>query len=323
MREIPGAESVGYSSHMPVSGGFSLATIPIRGSVMGKDDTYPTGLWIGVSPDFFPTMGIRIVEGRNFTAADSLPNARPVFIVDRKFAEKYFPGRSAIGEMFGFPPPGQKPEDGPVIVGVAEVAKLNGLEDSDGHPFIYGVANAGGGGFSIEVRTTRSLADMTTLMRAQLRSVDPTLPLYQVCRLQMNLDAAAANRRGVMWLLGAFAGIALLLSAVGIYGMLAYDVTQRTKEIGIRGAIGASRGQIIALILRQGLWRTSIGLVIGLVGALCLSRYMRSLLFEVPPTDPLSFAGVFSLLLGVALIASWVPARRAAKIDPVVALRAE
>lgn len=323
MREIPGAESVSYSSHMPVAGGFPLATIPIRGTVQGKDDTFPVGRWIAVSPDFFKTMGIRLIEGRGFTEADGLPHARPAFVVDRRFAERYFPGRSAIGEMMGTPNPGQKQEEIPVIVGVVENARLNGLEDQGGQPFIYALADGGGGGFSIEIRTMRPFAEMIASMRTKLRSVDPTLPLYQTCTLQMNLDWAAADRRGMLWLLGAFAGVALLLSAVGIYGMLAYDVTQRTKEIGIRSAIGATRGQIVAMILTQGLWKTGAGLVLGLGAALFLSRYMRSLLFEVPPTDPLAFAGVSLLLLIVALIACWLPARRAAKVDPVIALRAE
>ena len=141
--------------------------------------------------------------------------------------------------------------------------------------------------------------------------------------MQMQLDDAAANRRGILWLLGAFAGIALLLSAVGIYGMLAYDVTQRTKEIGIRGAIGATRGQIVALILQQGLLKAGLGLVLGLAGALALSRFLEKLLFDVKPNDPLVFAGVAVLLLLVALLASWLPARRAANVNPLVALRHE
>ena len=141
--------------------------------------------------------------------------------------------------------------------------------------------------------------------------------------MQMQLDDAAANRRGILWLLAAFAVIALILSALGIYGMLAYEVTQRTKEIGIRGAIGATRNQIISLILAQGLIKTGIGLTIGLGGALALSRFLEKLLFGVKPVDPLIFAGVAILLLLVALVASWLPARRAANVNPMVALRAE
>jgi ABC-type antimicrobial peptide transport system permease subunit len=131
------------------------------------------------------------------------------------------------------------------------------------------------------------------------------------------------NRRAVMLLLAAFAGLALFLSSLGIYGVLAYDVSQRTREIGVRGAIGASHGQIVGLILKQGLWKAGIGVVLGLVGAAVLSRSMTSLLFGVKPTDPMVYVAVSLVLLAVALLASWLPARRAAKIDPLVALRDE
>jgi ABC-type antimicrobial peptide transport system permease subunit len=160
-------------------------------------------------------------------------------------------------------------------------------------------------------------------MRTKLREIDSTLPLFATGSLDDGLANLLMARRGITLLLGLFSGLALLLAAIGLYGVLSYDVSQRTREIGIRGAIGASRGQIVAMILRQGLWKTGVGLVIGLGGAFFLSRYMRSLLFEVPPTDPLSFGGVSLLLLLVAVLASWLPARRAAKIDPMVALRVE
>jgi predicted permease len=323
MRTIPGVEAVSISSHIPVNGQFPVGTFPIRGSSLGQNDTYPTASVLAVGPDFFATMGIRVIEGRAFTAADDLQSRR-VCMVDRTFAEKFFPGRSPVGEGFGVADPKQPPNSWPVIVGVVEAAKFNGPEDRSGVPFVFTAMSQGvWGGFSLELRTARPFTEVVRLMRQRLHGVDPTLPLYSEATLQMSIDGVLANRRGVLMLLGAFAFIALVLAAVGIYGMLAYDVTQRTREIGIRGAIGATRGQIVALILRQGLWKTGVGLGIGLGGAFFLSHYMRSLLFEVPPTDLVTFGGVSLLLLLVALIASWLPARRAAKIDPVVALRAE
>jgi predicted permease len=322
MKEIPGVEKVGITSNFPLSAKFGANVIPLRGSTQGPEDTYPSATTIIASPEYLEAMGIRLLEGRAFNAADLLPQARRVLLVDENFAKKYFPGRSAIGETLDYKNPKLPPDQWPMIVGVVKTAKLRGTDDVSGIPFVYwplGVDAA----FSLVLRTTRPAGVIVPLMREKLRSVDPTVPLYNVGSLQDNVDGMLANRRGVLWLLGAFAGIALLLSAVGIYGMLAYDVSQRTKEIGIRGAIGASRGQIVALILRQGLWKTGVGLAIGLGGAFFLSRYMRSLLFEVPPTDPLSFGGVSLLLLLVALVASWLPARRAARIDPMVALRVE
>jgi predicted permease len=323
MREIPGIESVACSDRLPGFGENKPATLPIVGMAPGQDGIYPTAVVLGVSPEYFSTMGIRLLEGRGFTEADQVPKARTVLIVDRKFAERHFPGRSAVGQLIAWGPKDQKRDDAPVIVGVAEVARVGGLEDSNDTPYAYMAMGTSRGGLSIELRTTRAFKDVMPLIRAQLRAVDSALPIYQEQSMQTWLDDKLAGRRGILWLLGAFAGIALILAAVGLYGMLAYDVTQRTKEIGIRGALGATRGQIVAMILRQGLWKAGLGLALGLAGAFGLSRYLGSLLFGVKPTDPAIFVGVTALLLLVALLASWLPARRAAKVDPIVALRCE
>jgi putative ABC transport system permease protein len=323
MREIPGVESVAYTDRMPGFAESQTSTLPIKGRPSGNDSIAPTAVVFGASPDYFATMGIRLLEGRLFTASDQKSDARPVFVVDRKFAERNFPGQSAVGQLFAFGPADAKPEALPMIVGVVEVARVSGLENPDGHPYVYRAYGVARGGLSMELRTKRPFVEIMPLIRAQVRAVDTSLPIYQEKTMQMQLDDAAANRRGILWLLGGFAGIALLLSAVGIYGMLAYEVTQRTREIGIRGAIGATRHQIIFLILRQGLMKTGLGLVIGLGGALALSRFLENLLYEVRAVDPLVFAGVALLLLLVGLLASWLPARRAAAVDPMVALRAE
>jgi putative ABC transport system permease protein len=321
MREIPGVQSASYSSHMPVSLQMAIGTFPIRSSVLGQEDTYPTGIWLGVSPNFFDTMGIRIVEGRAFTADDLRPDAPRVFIVDRRFAEKHFPGRSALDELLGTAQ--MDLATAPRIVGVAEVARLHFEEERHDVPFVYAPLGIGAGGFSIEVRTQLPFEVIVPLMRAQLRSVDSTLPLYLVNTLRTNLDHAAANRRGVMSLLIAFAGIATLLAAVGIYGMVAYDVTQRTREIGVRTAIGATRSQIVRLILRQGLQQAILGLLLGIGAALYLSRFMSSLLYEVTAWDPWAYGAVALLLFLVAVVACLLPAWRAARLDPLVALRCE
>ena len=320
LREIPGVESVSYSSAVPVAGDFSEFVLPVRGSILGKTETYPKGNFLGVSPDFFSTMGMRIIEGRGFDAADITGKGPRVFVVDRKFSELYFHGRSAVGEKFSS---GDKPENDPIIVGVVEVAKFNGQEESGGTPFVYSAISARGGEFSIELRTARPLPDIVREMRNQLHRIDPALPLFKVSTLQENLDATLLNRRGVMWLLSIFAGVALLLSAVGIYGTLAYDVTQRTHEIGIRSALGATRRQIIALVFKQGLSQSVVGLLAGLTCAVYLCHSMSRLLFGVKPVDPLSFVGASLTMILIACLASWLPARRAAKVDPMVALRAE
>ena len=173
------------------------------------------------------------------------------------------------------------------------------------------------------LRTTRPAADVVSALREKVRTIDPGLPLFDAGGLQQAVDSSFDNRRAVMLLLAAFAGLAVFLSALGIYGVLAYDVSQRTREIGVRSAIGASRGQIAGLIVRQGLWKGGIGVVLGLVGAALLSNSMTSLLFNVRPTDPAVYAAVSLVLIAVALLASYLPARRAARIDPLIALRDE
>ncbi|MCW5548715.1 MAG: ABC transporter permease [Opitutaceae bacterium] len=323
MREIPGIESVACSDRLPGFGEDRPATLPLWGTPPGQDGVYPTAVVMGVSPEYFPTMGIRLLEGRNFTEADRVPNARPVVIVDRKFAERHFQGKSVVGQLLAWGRPDQKPEDAPIIVGVAEVARVGGLETGTDTPYAYLAMGTSRGGLSVLLRTSRAFKEVMPVIRAQLRRVDASLPIYQEQTMQMWLDDKMAGRRGMLWLLGAFAGIALVLAAVGIYGMLAYDVTQRTKEIGIRGAIGATQDQIVMLILQQGVLKAGFGLLIGLAGAFYLSRYLSSLLYEVEATDPLVFTGVTLLLILVALLASWLPARRAAKVDPMVALRSE
>jgi ABC-type antimicrobial peptide transport system permease subunit len=173
------------------------------------------------------------------------------------------------------------------------------------------------------LRSDRPPADLVAALRAKVREIDPAVFLFDTGSLAKVVSSSFDSRRAVMLLLAAFAGLALFLSALGIYGVLAYDVSQRTREIGVRGAIGASREQIIGLILKQGLWKAGVGIVIGLVVAAVLSHYMTTLLFGVKPTDPIVYVAVSAVLLIVALLASYLPARRAAAIDPLVALRDE
>ena len=277
-----------------------------------------------MTPEYRQTLGLTLLEGRFYEESDRAPKIQH-FVVDESFARKFFPKGSAVGGRFSFSGRPEKPEDWPTIIGVVKDLPHNGVEEKSGNPFIYRVMGQGGrpGGLTLFLRSERTSGDVVSALREKLRALDPTVFLFDTGPMDKVVGSSFDNRRFVMLLLVAFAALALFLSALGIYGVLAYDVSQRTREIGIRGAIGATRAQIIGMILQQGLVKAIIGLVTGLIGAALLSRYITSLLFRVEPADPLVYAGVTFVLLLVALLASYLPARRAAKIDPMVALRTE
>jgi predicted permease len=323
MREIPGVTSVALSASTPFQGGLPINAFTLENDTLPPGAPQPGAFRVLVTPGYAETLGLKLVEGRFYEEAD-LPPGRRHFVVDQSFARKFFPNGSAIGGKFAFGGRPSKPEEWPVIIGVVQDVPHNGVEEKSGNPFIYQLVQGGRpGGLTMFLRTTRPTGDTIAALREKVRGIDPSSPLFDVGILQEAVDSSFDNRRAVMLLLAAFAGLALFLSALGIYGVLAYDVSQRTREIGVRSAIGASRGQIASLILKQGLWKGGIGVVIGLIGAIVLSSFMTTLLFNVKPTDPAVYAAVSVVLIAVALLASYLPARRAARIDPLIALRDE
>jgi predicted permease len=323
MREIPGVTSVALAFATPFQGGLPINAFTLEQDTLPLGSPQPGAFRVLVSTGYLETMGLKLLEGRFYEEADRAPNIRH-FVVDESFARKFFPKGSAIGGRFAFSGRPEKPEDWPTIIGIVRDVPHNGVEEKSGNPFIYQVMQGGRpGGLTIFLRTSRPVADVMSAMREKLRTIDSSIPLFDTGPLEKAMDSSFDNRRAVMLLLAAFAGLALFLSALGIYGVLAYDVSQRTREIGIRGAIGATRAQIIGMVLQQGLVKAAIGLVVGLVSAGLLTRSITSLLFQVQPSDPVVYLGVGFVLLLVALLASYLPARRAAKIDPLVALRAE
>jgi predicted permease len=323
MKEIPGVTSVALSFATPFQGGLPINAFTLENDTLPPGSPQPGAYRVIVTPGYAETLGLKLVEGRFYEEADLAPGRR-LFVVDQSFARKFFPNGSAIGGRFAFGPRPEKPEDWPVIIGVVKDVPHNGVEERSGNPFIYQLLQGGRpGGLTLFLRTDRPVADAISALRSKVREIDPASPLFDVGALQEAVDSSFDNRRAVMLLLVAFAGLALFLSALGIYGVLAYDVSQRTREIGVRSAIGASRGQIVGLILRQGLWKGGIGVVLGLIGAALLSRSMTTLLFNVRPTDPAVYSAVSFVLIAVALLASYLPARRASRIDPLIALREE
>jgi putative ABC transport system permease protein len=323
MREIPGVTSVALSFATPFQGELPINAFTLENDTLPPGSPQPGAFRVIVTPGYIETLGLKLLEGRFYEEADMAPGRRQ-FVVDQSFARKFFHNRSAVGGRFSFGGRPAKPDDWPSIIGVVKDVPHNGVEEKSGNPFIYQLLQGGRpGGLTMFLRTNRPVGDAVSALREKVRAIDPASPLFDVGALQDAVDSSFDNRRAVMLLLAAFAVLAVFLSALGIYGVLAYDVSQRTREIGVRSAIGASRGQIAGLILRQGLWKEGIGVVLGLIGAALLSRSMTTLLFNVQPTDPAVYGSVSFVLIAVALLASYLPARRAARIDPLIALREE
>jgi predicted permease len=323
MREIPGVTSQAMAFSTPFQGGLPINAFTLEDDTLPPGSPQPGAFRVIVTPEYLETLGLQLLEGRFYEDAD-MGSGQRLFVVDQSFARKFFPNGTAVGGRFSFGPRPARAEDWPAIIGVVRDVPHNGVEEKSGNPFIYQLMQGGRpGGYSLFLRTDRPVGDVVTDLRNKVRAIDPGLPLFETGALMDAVGSSFDNRRAVMLLLVTFAGLALFLSALGIYGVLSYDVSQRTREIGVRSAVGASHGQIASLILRQGLWKTGLGVVLGLSGAALLSRSMTSLLFNVQPTDPVVYMAVSLVLIAVALLACYLPARHASRIDPLVALRDE
>lgn len=323
LEEIPGVSAVALAEGVPFEGGLGSNELTLKDSPIPSDSIQPNAYQIGVSAGYFEALHIRLLEGRYMNGHDT---DGMQYVVDESFAQKYFPGRSAVGAHFTFQnrhlP--AKTADWPVIVGVVQKIPYTGAEDRSGTPFTYyPLLNAQPEEPNLFVRSSRPLNDLTAAIRKKLHGLDPGIPLYHVETVRTAISESFSNRRAVMLLLGSFAALALFLSAVGIYGSLAFDVSQRTREIGVRGAVGGTQIQIICMIMRQGLSKTVVGLCIGLEVAALLCPLMKDMLYDLKYTDPWTLVLTSLLLVVIAALASYFPAARAANIDPVQALRTD
>jgi predicted permease len=296
----------------------------VEGQVYAEDSDYPLTRWAAVTPGYFETFGLAVREGgRDFTVQDTEANL-PVAIVNETFAQKFFPGESPIGRRIRV---GASESEEPwrTIVGVAPDMMMQGIGNNDtGEEGIYvPVAQEDQRFMSIIVRGENASMALAPVMRDVVLAIDPDLPLYWVNTLDERIAEATwfFNVFGVLFMV--FGGAALFLGAVGLYGVMSFAVTQRTQEVGIRMALGANHTDVIKLIMKQGLWQLGIGLTAGLGIAALLSRGLEVVLYEVEPWDPMLFAFVAMILAVAGLAASFIPARRAAAVDPVVALRYE
>jgi putative ABC transport system permease protein len=277
-----------------------------------------------VSPGYFRAMGIPLLRGRSFDEHDTLKSA-PVAVVDESFARRFWPNQNPIGKRISFADE-PKADDWMTVVGVA--GSIRQENPASEHITVYQpIAQVQVSFFlqdvSFVVRSNANAASLAPALRAQVWDVDKDLPIRTVAGMQDLLYASTAEPRFQTRVLASFSSVAFLLAIVGIYGVMAYAVTQRTQEIGIRMAIGAQRGHIVRMVLSRSAVLVAGGLLIGLAGAWAVTRVLKNFLFEVAPADPLTFAAVSVLLFTVALLACYIPARRAAAVDPLVALRYE
>ncbi len=319
---LPGVKAAGAGVNLPLrASNYSIGRgfIP-EGRPFTADDSVSAS-WSTITPTYFEALQVPLLAGRTFNERDNA-NAPKVAIVNRQVAIKYFGSETgAIGKRITIWRDEKFPRE---IVGVVGETKPAGLEEESGEQIYTPHTQDGSWGFmTLAIRTTGDPAAMANTLRREVLALDKDLPIFNVKTMEDVVAASIGSRRLSMWLFSVFAGIALLLAAVGIYGVMAYTVTQRTQEIGIRMALGAQVGNVLGMIVRQGMALALVGISVGLVGAFGLTRVIANLLFGVSATDPITFVVIPLLLAFVALLACWLPARRAAQVNPIEALRAE
>jgi putative ABC transport system permease protein len=325
VRALPGVVSAAYASRQPLtslSGIYSL-TIEGRsaqgGAAMEADHRQ-------VSPEYFATLDIPLLQGRVFDDHDTL-QTEPVAIINETMARRFWPDENPLGKRFAVDEDGIPASQSLTIIGVAGDVKHRGLENDVRPEFYMPHAQVDYNSYSVPsyliVRTAGDSMSLAAAVRQAIYSVDPGQPAAEVRTVESLLDEMVEQRRLRMTLLAAYAGLALLLAAVGIYGALAHFVTQRSSEIGVRMALGAQAGDVLRFVLRRGMGLALAGMGIGLIASFAMTRLMEALLFGVSGTDPLTFGLTTITLTLVALVASWIPARRAMKVDPLLALKRE
>jgi predicted permease len=318
IRALPGVESVALASHVPLSFEVRTERAAAEGQDAGPERDWPEVDSSQVGPGYFATMRIPILRGREFAERDT-PASPRVAIGNEALARRFWPGQDAIGKRV------RMEQNGPYfeIVGVARNGKYRTLGEEP-RPFLYlALLQDHPKGPEVLVRTAGDPAPLIAAVRREARQLDEKVPVVGVRTLEDAISVSLLLPRGGATLFGLFGLLGLALACVGLYGVLAYVVSQRTHEIGLRVALGAQAGDILRLVVGQGARLTLAGMALGFAGAAAATRVLQGILYGISPTDGLTFAGVGGVLLGVALVACWIPARRATRVDPMVALRYE
>ena len=327
VRALPGVQAAGLTSNVPLSGDTSDSVILAEGYVMAQGESLVSPYQATVSPGYFEAMSIPLKGGRYFTASDD-ERAPKVVMIDERLAKRFWKGQDPVGRRMWKP---NSPDDlskgpGPTtsyftVVGVVGNIRLTGLTEKEPvGAYYFPFAQSAGRGMALVTRTAGDPAAVTSSIRAIVREIDPELPFSSVMTMGQRVEESLVSRRTPMLLATLFGGIALFLAAVGIYGVLAFQVAQRRKEIGIRLALGSDGRRIFSLIVSEGLKLLALGVGVGLAGAYAIRTAMATQLYDVQPMDPVVLILVVAVLGAVAFLACAVPARRAARIDPLVAL---
>ncbi|MGH7539450.1 MAG: FtsX-like permease family protein, partial [Gemmatimonadota bacterium] len=321
LEAVPGVRAAGATSVLPLAGlvhdvSFGIeGRLPEPGEVPAADERH-------VTPGFFSAMQVPLLRGRVFDRTDR-EGAPPVAVVSESFAERYFSGEDPVGRRIRIGAVRDPESLWWTIVGVVGSVRSRAL-DRDPEPEIYvPMAQWALRGVSLVIRAERDAAGLAVPLREAVLSLDPDMPVAQLATLEDLFAASLAPDRFLSTLLGLFAVLALVLGAVGIYGVMVFMVSRRTREIGVRMALGARPADVLRAVMTRGVWLVLGGLALGTLGAVAASRALSSLLFEVSPTDPVTLIAVAAVLAAAALFACWWPARRATRVDPAVTLRAE
>jgi macrolide transport system ATP-binding/permease protein len=319
VRELPGVRTAGLASYLPLSLNMNTTNIHIEGRPEEKGGEMPEAMYFNSSPDFFAALGAPMLAGRDFAISDT-SDVPEVAVVNETFARQFWPGENAIGKRFSW-----GSAEGPFvqIVGIVADGKYFSLAE-DPRPVVFSpLAQSYSSNASLVVRTNGDPTSLVGAVRRELRELDPNLPLFDVKTLTEHTSISLFPMRVGAAVAGGFGLVALALAALGVFGVMAYAVAQRTREIGVRMALGATPGDVARMIVRQGMGLGLVGLAIGLAGAAVLTPLMASVLVGVEPRDAATFGAISILLAGVVFVACYLPARRATRVDPTKALRCE
>jgi putative ABC transport system permease protein len=323
VRALPGVQAAAVGIGIPLTDDHSRTDVTIEGMALPKPGDYPHPDVHIASSDYAKTLGIRLVRGREFTDMDN-EKAPRVAIVNARMAQQFLRGRDPIGQriMFGAPSPKRAPE-WMTIVGVVGDTKLYGLENPSRLELYVPAQQAVTRSMTLVVKSANDPAAQSSAIRSVIASIDKDQPVFAVATMQQLVRDSVSTRRITFIVLGAFSALALVLAAIGIYGVISYSVAQRAHEIGIRMALGAQPGNVLLMVLGQGAKITGVGVLIGLAASLGLTRLLGRLLYSVSFADPITFAGVTLALALVAMVACYIPARRTLRVDPMSSLRCE